>query len=573
MPIYVPSFRSGGMPAAQKQPQLQQQQQQQRRRWRGGAGGNACTSGAALAAYAACVAAIACMGGASGGAAAMQLFGEPRHAAATMQLRSGGAGGPISGGSRSAAAAAAVPADARGRGGVREDSSAEPTERRFAHAAALTTDVHGDVPARNAALSSTHTGGRGSDAASDRGCGAGVGDGDGCSATSGDGQHGGDGTVRQRDGDGHAGIIAGVGDGSGGYGGGTATGGGGRNGGDRTLTRGPDARTDVRSGAAAASLVVAAAAAAIASDGGPTASAASAAIAEGKGPTASASASATGLSRVHEALVFLYRYLPRMDADASLPLDYLQRHVDLALEARAAAPWAAAVPWPLFLEAVLPHASLDEPRDEWRPLLRAALADRVADAGSLGEAAQRVNRDVWGIWNITFRPEQTPAIMSPTQVIKAGYASCTGLSIFLVDACRSVGIPARVVGTPKWLRYDASKVSGNHDWVEVWDGSGWSFTGAAEYSPEGLNRSWFVPEPAAAQVEGSREHAIYAARYKPAKVNATWFPLAWSAYDGVPAEDVTRMYTARADGAGDATAHGSHRAMSDGSFGAADRVR
>ncbi len=33
-----------------------------------------------------------------------------------------------------------------------------------------------------------------------------------------------------------------------------------------------------------------------------------------------------------------------------------------------------------------------------------------------------------------------------TQVIAAGYASCTGLSIFLVNACRAVGIPARVTG-------------------------------------------------------------------------------------------------------------------------------
>ena len=32
------------------------------------------------------------------------------------------------------------------------------------------------------------------------------------------------------------------------------------------------------------------------------------------------------------------------------------------------------------------------------------------------------------------------------QVIKAGYASCTGLSIFLVNALRAVGVPARMAG-------------------------------------------------------------------------------------------------------------------------------
>lgn len=55
---------------------------------------------------------------------------------------------------------------------------------------------------------------------------------------------------------------------------------------------------------------------------------------------------------------------------------------------------------------------------------------------------------IWTLrgWNITFKSNQTPDIMSPSQVIAAGYASCTGLAIFLVNACRAVGIPARVAG-------------------------------------------------------------------------------------------------------------------------------
>lgn len=34
--------------------------------------------------------------------------------------------------------------------------------------------------------------------------------------------------------------------------------------------------------------------------------------------------------------------------------------------------------------------------------------------------------------------------------IAFGYASCTGLSIMFLDALRSVGVPARLVGTPAW---------------------------------------------------------------------------------------------------------------------------
>jgi transglutaminase-like putative cysteine protease len=95
------------------------------------------------------------------------------------------------------------------------------------------------------------------------------------------------------------------------------------------------------------------------------------------------------------------------------------------------------------------------------------------------------------------------------QVIAAGYASCTGLSIFLVAACRAVGIPARVAGTPSWVvggrRADVSAAAvqqsasgspglghsfNNHNWVEVWDDGRWSFIGAAEYDPAGVNRTW-----------------------------------------------------------------------------------
>jgi len=51
------------------------------------------------------------------------------------------------------------------------------------------------------------------------------------------------------------------------------------------------------------------------------------------------------------------------------------------------------------------------------------------------------------------RASSAAAASSPTQcacaqVINATYASCTGLSIFLVDALRAVGVPARAAAPP-----------------------------------------------------------------------------------------------------------------------------
>ena len=67
--------------------------------------------------------------------------------------------------------------------------------------------------------------------------------------------------------------------------------------------------------------------------------------------------------------------------------------------------------------------------------------------------------------------------------MKEKMATCTGLSFLLVDAFWSVGIPARMAGTPMW-----TNMKGNHSWVEVWVDGEWYFT---EYYPEDLNKSWF----------------------------------------------------------------------------------
>lgn len=92
-------------------------------------------------------------------------------------------------------------------------------------------------------------------------------------------------------------------------------------------------------------------------------------------------------------------------------------------------------------------------------------------------------------------------------------------------------------GTYEWNRPE----KGNHDWVEVWDGSAWSFTGPAEWSPRGLNDTWFFPDPAAYQTPGSRRHAIYAASWKP--TGDGYFPMSWAPNDtSVSGEDVTQVY-------------------------------
>ena len=110
-------------------------------------------------------------------------------------------------------------------------------------------------------------------------------------------------------------------------------------------------------------------------------------------------------------------------------------------------------------------------------------------------------------------------------------ASCSGLSILLTDAFRSVCIPSRIAGTPSW--YDDR---GNHNWCEVWIDGKWYFT---EYYPEELNKSWFLSSAGKAD-ETSKEYSIYATSFKPAGI---YFPLVWdTTINYVHAENVTERY-------------------------------
>ena len=160
----------------------------------------------------------------------------------------------------------------------------------------------------------------------------------------------------------------------------------------------------------------------------------------------------------------------------------------------------------------------------------------VASCKTPGEAAQVLNQKIFPHFNVRYNTSRRRPDQSPDESIQSGVATCTGLSILLVDACRSVGIPARVAGTPMW-----SNMRGNHTWVEVWDGD-WHFAGAAEPDPAGLDHGWFVEDAAKAQRDVP-QHAIYATSFRRTD---TYFPLVWLPGDkSVAAVNVTDRYLAK----------------------------
>ncbi|KAG2485275.1 hypothetical protein HYH03_015950 [Edaphochlamys debaryana] len=229
--------------------------------------------------------------------------------------------------------------------------------------------------------------------------------------------------------------------------------------------------------------------------------------------------------------------------------DFLATHCKLAIQARGATAYAQGVPTDLFENNVIPYASLDEPREDWRTFFRGKLAPLVEDAATTLDAARTLNALIWTLegWNVTICAEPTPDLLSPSQVLSRGCGTASSLAVFLVDACRAVGVPARVAGVAAWKLSNGTR--GYHHWVEVWHAGAWSFTDplpctgmdAAEGATRPFNETWFFPDPVRSSKPGSLGRGVWASSYK---YTGKVFPLPWrdDYSSNVPGIDVTKHY-------------------------------
>jgi hypothetical protein len=235
-----------------------------------------------------------------------------------------------------------------------------------------------------------------------------------------------------------------------------------------------------------------------------------------------------------DAMRFLIAYMPDRDAK-NLSADFLLKNVDLAYQAREATTWGKQIPEDIFFNDVLPYASVNERRDDWRADFFARFLPLVAECRTPGEAAQVLNREMFKLLDVQYHARKRPKPdQSPLESIEAKYASCSGLYILLIDACRAVCVPARFAGTPRW-----TTKRGNHSWVEIWDAR-WHCTGACEYDPAGLDNAWFLADASQALKDDPR-HAIYASSWR---TTGTPFPLVWDRRaQYVQAVNVTDRYT------------------------------
>mmetsp|Transcript_49350 Transcript_49350/g.152183 ORF Transcript_49350/g.152183 Transcript_49350/m.152183 type:complete len:367 (-) Transcript_49350:26-1126(-) len=199
---------------------------------------------------------------------------------------------------------------------------------------------------------------------------------------------------------------------------------------------------------------------------------------------------------------------------------FLLRNAELAVKGVELVNASGEVTQELFLRDVLPFRHFDEPVDNWRPVFFEKLKPLVGSATDLKSAAEAVIPQIFsGALGkpVVFKGNSTPQVMAPlTEVLEKGYASCTGISIFMADALRAVGIPARVVGTPEWN----ISTGGNHNWVEVYWGGQWHFVDGSPSSSVEWDRTWFL-DNAQKAVPGTY-HGIYTPVVDPAEADAKY---------------------------------------------------
>jgi hypothetical protein len=216
-----------------------------------------------------------------------------------------------------------------------------------------------------------------------------------------------------------------------------------------------------------------------------------------------------------------------------------------AVQSRKDSQWGDDLPDEIFHSFIVPYTNVDEKLEDWHVVLTPIAKDITKDAKTIPEAAMALNRDLFKRVNVQYHPTKRPKPnQSPSESMEAGFASCSGLSILLVDACRSVGIPARLVGTPNWItgKGDANgNHGGNHTWVEIWDGSAWRYLGASE--PSEFDQTWFNDNASRAD-SSVFENGIYAAAYR--RDSALYFPMVWAPENqSIPGIDVTDYYAKR----------------------------
>ena len=147
-------------------------------------------------------------------------------------------------------------------------------------------------------------------------------------------------------------------------------------------------------------------------------------------------------------------------------------------------PWSDAVPAEIAAASIIPDTVLDEIPCDWRPELTPLIKPLVKGCTTAREAVLAISTGLGNATGAYYSRERSKHNMNVLETLREKKISCTGQSILLVCALRSVGIPARAVGVHTW-----NHIKGNHTWAEAWFDGSWHMI---EMGEPDFNTPWVM---------------------------------------------------------------------------------
>lgn len=149
-----------------------------------------------------------------------------------------------------------------------------------------------------------------------------------------------------------------------------------------------------------------------------------------------------------------------------------------------AAAWEMPVPEDIARDYLQSDRVIDELPCDWREPLRAIFLPAVQHCQSAEEAALSIASRMTELTGAYYSTERRKPNMNALEALAEKKISCTGQSVLLACALRSVGIPARAVVVLTW-----GHIRGNHTWTEVWLNGEWKML---EFNEKDFNTPWVM---------------------------------------------------------------------------------
>ncbi len=148
-------------------------------------------------------------------------------------------------------------------------------------------------------------------------------------------------------------------------------------------------------------------------------------------------------------------------------------------------PWEREPLPPAVVQSALqPDWVFCEDACDWRKPVADIFRPLVRECETAREAVLTIASQMTAATGVYYSMERRKANMNALEALREKKVSCTGQSVLLVCALRSVGIPARVVWVLTW-----NHLPGNHTWVEAWVDGEWQMI---EFNEKAFNTPWVM---------------------------------------------------------------------------------